>query len=183
MFSLNRAQIVGNVTRDPELRYIPSGQAVCSFGIATNRRWRDKDGNNQEQTEFHNIVAWAKAAEIISQYVKKGTKLYIEGRLQTRSWEGQDGAKRNRTEIVVENFIILTPKGAATTNLPASPSKDLEEFPTSTETPASDSATAGKPKELKPDKGEAETPAKDKKSKEEKEEPADDDINLDEIPF
>ena len=113
MFSLNRAQIVGNLTRDPEMRYTPNGQAVCSFGVATNRRWKDQSGNLQEATEFHNIVAWGKLAEICSQIMHKGSKVYLEGRLQTRSWEGQDGAKRNRTEIVTDNFILLTPKGAA----------------------------------------------------------------------
>src|SRR3990172_10717363 len=98
MFSLNRAQIVGNLTRDPEMRYTPNGQGVTSFGVATNRRWRDKDGNNQEATDFHDVVAWGKLAEILSQYAKKGHKIYIEGRLQTRQWEGQDGNKRQRTE-------------------------------------------------------------------------------------
>lgn len=112
MFSLNRAQLVGNLTRDPELRYIPSGQAVASFGVATNRRWKDKDGNQQDQTEFHNITAWGKLAEIANQYLKKGNKVYVEGRLQTRTWDGQDGTKRNKTDIVAENMIFLTPKDA-----------------------------------------------------------------------
>jgi len=133
MFSLNRAQIIGNVTRDPEMRYTPNGQAVCSFGVATNRRWRDKDGNNQEQTEFHNVVCWQKVAEIISQYVKKGNRIYIEGRLQTRQWEGQDGTKRNRTEIVMEDFVFLTPKGSSGSSTASSTPTDLgegvDEFP------------------------------------------------------
>jgi len=116
MFSLNRAQIVGNLTRDPELRNIPSGQAVTSFSVATNRRWKDKDGNNQDQTEFHNVVAWGKLAEISNQYLKKGNKVYLEGRMQTRTWDGQDGTKRNRTEIVAENMIFLTPKGEPMTH-------------------------------------------------------------------
>lgn len=111
MFSLNRAQLVGNLTRDPEMRYTPNGQAVSSFGVATNRRWKDKEGNNQEQTEFHNIVAWGKLAEISNQYLKKGNKVYVEGRLQTHTWDGQDGSKKNRTEIIAENMIFLTPKG------------------------------------------------------------------------
>lgn len=163
MFSLNRAQIVGNLTRDPEMRYTPNGQAVCSFSVATNRRWKDKDGNQQEATEFHNIVAWGKLAEITSQYLKKGNKVYIEGRLQTRSWEGQDGGKRNRTEIVAENFIFLTPKGGgATPEL----SSEIEEFPTSAE------KSPTEPKE------------KPKKTETKKEEATEEeDINLDEIPF
>ncbi len=173
MFSLNRAQIVGNLTRDPEMRYTPNGQAVCSFSVATNRRWRDKDGNNQEATEFHNVTAWGKLAEIISQYTKKGNKIYVEGRLQTRTWEGQDGGKRNRTEIIAENIIFLTPKGATATPVSTgeNPEPDIEEFPTSTETKESPAEPQEKPK--KP---------KTKETKKE-EESSEDDINLDEIPF
>ena len=111
MFSLNKAMIVGNLTRDPELKYTPSGRPVCSFGVATNRRWKDPDGNQKEEVEFHDVVAWGKLAEIISQFLKKGNKIYIEGRIRTRNWEGQDGVKRYRTEIIAENFIPLTPKG------------------------------------------------------------------------
>ena len=112
MFSLNRAQLVGNLTRDPELRNIPSGQAVTSFSVATNRRWKDKDGATQDATEFHNVTAWGKLAEIAHQYLKKGNKVYVEGRLQTRTWDGQDGTKRNKTDIVAENMIFLSPKGS-----------------------------------------------------------------------
>ncbi|MEK7665262.1 MAG: single-stranded DNA-binding protein [Patescibacteria group bacterium] len=105
--SLNRAMIIGNVTRDPETRQIPSGQTVCSFGVATNRNWKDQAGNKQEAVEFHNIVAWGKLGEICGQYLAKGRKVYVDGRIQTRDWEGQDGVKRNRTEIVVENMVLL----------------------------------------------------------------------------
>jgi single-strand DNA-binding protein len=105
--SLNKAMIIGNLTRDPELRQTASGQAVCSFGVATNRTWKDQAGEKQEQTEFHNVVAWGRLAEIINQYLKKGNKIFIEGRLQTRDWEGQDGVKRYRTEIVAENMVML----------------------------------------------------------------------------
>ena len=112
MFSLNRAMVIGNATRDPEMRYTPNGQAVCSFGVATNRRWTNRDtGEMQEQTEFHDIVVWGKMAENVSQFVKKGAPVYVEGRLQTRQWEGQDGAKRQRTEIIAENVIALGRKG------------------------------------------------------------------------
>src|SRR3990172_2722514 len=106
-WSLNRAQIIGNATRDPELRVTPNGQSVASFGVATNRRWKDQQGNQQEATEFHEIVAWGKLAEVIQQIIHKGNRVYVEGRLQTRSWDGPDGAKRNRTEIVMENFVPL----------------------------------------------------------------------------
>lgn len=113
MYSLNRATLIGNLTRDPELRQTPNGQSVCSFGIATNRAWTNGAGERQEQAEFHNIVAWGKLAEICSQYLTKGKKIYIEGRLQTRDWEGQDGAKRYRTEVVAENMIMLDRAGGA----------------------------------------------------------------------
>lgn len=112
MFSLNRAMIIGNLTRDPEVRQTPSGQSVCSFGVATNRTWKGTDGSKQEATEFHNVVAWGKLAEICGQYLNKGKKVYVEGRLQTRDWEGQDGVKRYRTEIVTENMIILDRGGS-----------------------------------------------------------------------
>ena len=112
MYSLNRATLIGNLTRDPELRQTPNGQSVCSFGIATNRSWTNGAGEKQDQSEFHNVVAWGKLAEICSQHLAKGRKVYIEGRLQTRDWEGQDGAKRYRTEVVTENMIILDRPGS-----------------------------------------------------------------------
>lgn len=107
---LNRAMIIGNVTRDPELRTTTTGQNVCSFGIATNQTWTDAQGAKQQRAEYHNIVAWGKLAEICGQYLAKGRKVYVEGRLQTREWEAQDGAKRNRTEIVADNMILLDRK-------------------------------------------------------------------------
>jgi single-strand DNA-binding protein len=112
---LNRAMIIGNVTRDPELRTTSSGQTVASFGVATNHAWKDASGNKQEKAEFHNIVAWGKLAEICGQYLTKGRKIYIEGRIQTREWEGQDGQRRQRTEIVAENMIMLERAGAGGT--------------------------------------------------------------------
>jgi len=100
---LNKALIIGNLTRDPELKSLPSGIKVVSFGMATNRTWKDKAGAKQESVEFHNIVSFGKQAEIIAQYCKKGNTLYVEGRIQTRSWE-QDGQKKYKTEIVIDNF-------------------------------------------------------------------------------
>ncbi len=105
--NLNRAMLIGNLTRDPEVRTTANGQTVATFGVATNYSWTDSSGQKQEKAEFHNVVAWGKLAEICGQYLAKGRKVYIEGRLQTREWEGQDGAKRNRTEIVTENMIML----------------------------------------------------------------------------
>jgi single-strand DNA-binding protein len=104
---LNRATIIGNMTRDPELKSLPTGKSVATFSVATNRVWTDAQGQKQKSAEFHNIVMWGKLAEIANQYLKKGRKVYIEGRLQTRDWTGQDGVKRYRTEIVADNMIML----------------------------------------------------------------------------
>lgn len=110
MFSLNRAQIIGNMTRDPEVRTTPSGQNVASFAVATNRRWTTQTGETQDATEFHEVVAWGKLADIAQQILQKGKKVYVEGRLQTRSWDAPDGAKRQKTEIIAENLIALSPR-------------------------------------------------------------------------
>lgn len=105
--SLNRVQLIGNLTRDPELRYTPKGTAVCTFGIATNRRWKTDSGDFKEETEFHRIVAWNRLAELCSQLLTKGRRAYVEGRLSTRSWTGQDGAQRVTTETVIDDMILL----------------------------------------------------------------------------
>src|SRR3989339_248969 len=107
MFNLNRVEVIGNLTRDPELRYTPNGQAVASFAVATNRVYADASGGKKESVEFHDIVTWGKLAEICNQILSKGRKVYIEGRLQTRRWEGQDGVTRQKTEIVAENMLVL----------------------------------------------------------------------------
>jgi single-strand DNA-binding protein len=109
---VNKVILVGNLGRDPEVRSTPSGQPVASFTLATNRRWRDKNGQRQEQTEWHNIVVWGKQAEIAGQYLTKGKQIYLEGRLQTRSWDDrQTGEKKYRTEIVCDNFQMLGTRG------------------------------------------------------------------------
>ena len=109
---LNKVMLIGNLGRDPEVRSTPSGQAVASFTLATTRRWRDKNGQKQEQTEWHNIVVWGKQAEIAGQYLTKGKQVYIEGRLQTRSWDDrQTGEKKYRTEIVCDTFQMLGQRG------------------------------------------------------------------------
>jgi len=104
---LNKAQIIGRITQDLELKQTPNGQNVVSFSVATNRNWTDWSGMKQEQVEFHNVVLWGKLAEIANQYLKKGSKLFLEWRIQTRSWEAQDWTKRYKTEIVWENMIML----------------------------------------------------------------------------
>ena len=106
---LNRVQIIGNVSRDVELKSTEKGQQLCSFGIATNQSWTDSKGKKQQRAEFHNLVAWGKLAEIINKYAKKGAKVYVEGRLQTQQWE-KDGLKHSRTEIVADNLILLERK-------------------------------------------------------------------------
>jgi len=107
--SWNRVELIGNLTRDPELRYTPNGAAVCTFGLATNRTYVS-DGEKKEEVDFHRLVAWNKLAELCSQLLKKGMRTFISGRLQTRSWEGQDGQSRQITEVVIEDMIILSPK-------------------------------------------------------------------------
>ena len=105
--SLNNVQLIGNLTRDPELRYTAQGTAVCTFGLATNREWTDKNGQKQEEAEFHRIVAWQKLAELCSQLLFKGRKVYVDGRLQTRKWTGADNVERQTTEVVIDNMILL----------------------------------------------------------------------------
>ncbi len=102
--NFNKAIIIGRVTKDPEVRTTPSGQSVATLSVATNRVWNSNSGERQEKTEFHNIVAWGKLAEICGQYLVKGQEVMFEGRLETRTWEGQDGQKRSRTEIIAENM-------------------------------------------------------------------------------
>ena len=110
--SLNKVQLIGNLTRDPELRFTPQGTAVCTIGLATNRSWvNPESGEKNEDVEFHRLIAWTKLAEICGQLLKKGRKIYAEGRLQTREWTTQDGQKRQVTEIVMDNMILLDSSG------------------------------------------------------------------------
>jgi len=102
--NLNKVIIIGRLTRDPEVRTTPNGQSVASVGVATNRVWNNASGERQEKTEFHSVVTWGKLAEICGQYLTKGQLVFFEGRLETRTWEGQDGIKRSRTEIIAENM-------------------------------------------------------------------------------
>ena len=105
--SLNKVQLIGNLTRDPELRYTPTGAAVCTIGLATNRAWTTEAGEKKEETEFHRVVAWNKLAELCSQLLVKGRKIYVEGRLRTNAWKTTDGQPRTTTEVVIEDMIIL----------------------------------------------------------------------------
>ncbi len=117
--NLNKALLIGNLTRDPEARTTPDGTPVTTFSVATNLRWTDPSGNRQEKVEYHNIVAWRKLAEICGQYLHKGSKVYVEGRIQTRTWEDQQKQKRYRTEIIAENLIMLDRQSAPSNAAPA----------------------------------------------------------------
>lgn len=191
MYSLNRATIIGNLTRDPELRYTPNGQAVTSFSVASNRRWRNQQTNEwQEATEYHDIVAWGKTAEFVSNFMKKGNKIYVDGRLQTRSWETPDGVKQRRTEIIIENFVPLTPKAgagaefdsmddlagpSAGSSVPADASSDV-----SSTAPVPGESESGKSQPIIATSVKGKAAAKSAKKEEVS---ADDEINLEDIPF
>ena len=124
---LNRVTLIGRLSQDPELRALPSGKSVCTFGFATGRQWKDAAGQVQKQTEFHNIVMWGKLGEIANQYMRKGRTAYIEGRIQTRDWMGKDNVKRYRTEVVAENMIMLGGGGGSAGGAPATSSAPVYE--------------------------------------------------------
>ena len=105
--SLNKVLLLGNIGRDPEVRYTASGKAVATFTLATSQRWRDQDGNDQERTEWHRIVAWGRLGEICGEYLSKGKQIFIEGRIQSREWEDQDGNKRTTVEVIANDMIML----------------------------------------------------------------------------
>lgn len=129
---INKVFLYGNLTRDPELKSLPSGTQVTEFGLATNSVWKDKDGNKQESVEFHNVVVFGRQAEVISQYLKTGRPIFIEGRIRTRSWDGQDGSKKYRTEIVAEKFQFgpgTQGGGSGQSQSPSSKGSDSQESP------------------------------------------------------
>ncbi len=171
MFSLNRAQIIGNLTRDPEVRSLPSGQSVVNFAVATNRRWKDKEGNFKEDTQYHEVSVWGRLGELASQMLSKGKKVYVEGRLSTSSWEGNDGTKRQRTEITAESFIPLSPRDSTGFDTAAA-------IAGGTSAELSSSPAAISEDSIKEEKDEK----KPEKSKDKKDEKSDE-INLDDIPF
>lgn len=135
---VNKAIIIGRLTRDPEVRTTGSGTSVTSFSVATSFNWTNQQGQKQEQTEYHNVVAWRRLGEIVAQYLKKGSLVYIEGRLQTRSWEGQDGKKNYRTEIIANEMKMLGSKPGA-----AGAPADQGEPNFAASEPQSPTATAG----------------------------------------
>ncbi len=124
---LNKAMLFGNLTRDPELRALPSGMNVCNFSVATNRVYKDKDGKKQEQTDFHNVVVFGRTADTVNQYLKKGSSVYVEGRMQTRSWE-QNGEKKYRTEVIAD-AVQFGPRAAGGAGGGASSSRQQEQAP------------------------------------------------------
>lgn len=126
---LNRALVIGNLTRDPELKSLPSGIQVTSFSVATNRVWKDKNGAKQESTDYHNIVVFGRQAETAAQYLRKGSNVLVEGRMQTRSWDATDGSKKYRTEIVADRVQFGPRPNGAPTGTPSAPAGKSEEQP------------------------------------------------------
>ena len=127
--TVNKVILVGRLGSDPQLKYTPSGRANVSFNVATNAVWKDQDGNQQERTDWHRIVAWGKLAEIMGEYLKKGSKCYLEGRLQTRNYDDKDGVKRYITEVIVDSMEMLDSKGgngSGSDSAPPEPMADIE---------------------------------------------------------
>jgi single-strand DNA-binding protein len=125
---LNKAIIIGNLTRDPEIKAIPSGLQVASFSLATNRVWKDKNGAKQESVDYHNVVVFGRQAETAAQYLKKGSSVFVEGRMQTRSWDAADGTKKYRTEVVADR-VQFGPRPAGGPSSPSAPSKSTTPEP------------------------------------------------------
>lgn len=132
---INKAILIGNLGADPELRYTQNGTAMATFTIATTERWKNKEGGQEEKTEWHRIVAWRQLAEICGNYLQKGSKVYIEGSIQTRQWDDKDGNKRYTTEIVARDMKMLTPKGAG--------GQGDDQFPEEPPAPAAPAAPVG----------------------------------------
>jgi single-strand DNA-binding protein len=163
MKSLNKVQIIGNLTRDPELRTTPNGQPVATIGVATNRSWNDASGEKREEVEYHDVVVWGKLAEICQQILAKGRKVYFEGRMQTRNWEAPDGGgKRYKTEIVAQDMIVLDSRGAGGGGA---------------------SYSAGEGVQAHPDEAPAAAPAGQSAGAEKPPAPSEDEISIDDIPF
>ncbi|MBI4225993.1 single-stranded DNA-binding protein [Candidatus Roizmanbacteria bacterium] len=167
--SLNRVILIGNLTRDPELKYTPTGTAVCSFGVATNRSWKTADGETKEETQYHRIVAWQKLAELCGKLLTKGRKIYLEGRIVYRTFTGRDGQQRTISEIVLDDFIVFGDGRKAA----------FEEEVSVEETKPPVEEPAGQP--IPSEKTQAGKPAKDEPK--EKKQDKNEDVNPDDIPF
>ncbi len=163
--SLNKVTLLGNLTRDPELKYTPAGAPVCTFGIATNRSWTTAEGQTKEDTQYHRIVAWNKLAELCSKLLTKGRKVYLEGRLAYRSFIGKDGQQRNITEIVLDDFIVFS-DGRRVTN-----EEEMEKV-----TPGPENIPA-------PETEEETVKSKDKKKKKSETKDEEETVDPDDIPF
>lgn len=192
--SLNKVILIGNLTRDPELRYTPQGTAVCTFGLATNRAWTTQTGDTKEETEFHRIVAWNKLGELCAQLLQKGRKVYVEGRLSSHSWTGQDGQQRTTVEVVIEDMIVLDSRKVVPGAEGSSPTAAVLDG--STKEPSEHAGTQKTVQEEQgtemPKEKESEENLKKKKTKQEKDkedkqekksETANEDISPDDIPF
>ena len=164
--SLNKVLLIGNLTRDPELRYTPTGAAVCTIGLATNRYWTTESGEKKEEVEYHRVVAWNKLAELCSQLLTKGRKIYVEGRLRTNTWQAQDGSQRTTTEVIIEDMILLDSKRTGGSEEGGESKEYTAEAPRS---------SVGQPPPIKPT---VKKPVKEKAQTDTNEE-----VNLDDIPF
>lgn len=174
--SLNKVQLIGNLTRDPELRYTPTGAAVCTIGLATNRSWTTESGEKKEETEFHRVVAWNKLAELCSQLLVKGRKIYVEGRLRTNAWQTADGQPRTTTEVVIEDMLILDSRRPVTGVAPEAGAAEspAEDAGAKEESAAGASTTTY---------AQPETAKKSTKKTQESKEALPEEVNPDDIPF
>lgn len=186
--SLNKVLLIGNLTRDPELRYTPQGTPVCTFGLATNRSWQPSSGERQEETEFHRIVAWNKLAELCSELLFKGRKVYTEGRLQTRNWTDAQGQERTTVEVVIDNMIVLDSRRKDQSAGGYEEVEYVEEEVPAEDVGGEEAEPKGKAKAAK--KAKADDTKAAKKSKSKKDEDKDDQpkadsdkVNPDDIPF
>lgn len=175
MRSVNKVIIIGNLTRNPEMRQTPNGQNVTTFGLATNREWMTQDGEKKNSAEFHECVAWARLAEICDQYLKKGALVYVEGYLKTRSWETPEGVKKFKTEIVVQDMIMLEKRQSRDDEIDepvaSAPKTEKAEEPTETETPEEKTEEQSRSEAERPSKTENEEETKKPEQAEESTEP------------
>jgi single-strand DNA-binding protein len=186
--SLNKVLLIGNLTRDPELRYTPQGSAVCTFGLATNRYWTTESGEKKEEVEFHKIVAWNKLGELCGQLLTKGRKVYVEGRLQTRKWTAQDGSEHATTEVVISDMVLLDSRGVAADvgandfDIPEEPVSSSADPSQSSSSPADSVATTGD--NVSGDKSSSQTSSSSKSAKKNAgDDSKEEDLPSDDIPF